>query len=154
VLSAHRDRFLRHFETSGWARREDDVWGATPSGEAVLACLAEQLRGVIEAYMACCSALAELDRGADENVDIDKRGLRKQAAQYFERSELLGEAARPEAANDTTFSNVLELFVERRILVENRGGSRRSSDVRYARGEEWHALAELRERLAGALGSR
>ncbi len=154
ALVASRNRFLRHFETAGWARCEDDVWQATPSGEAVLACLAEQSRGVIEAYMACCSALAVLGGGADENVDIDKRGLRKQAAQYFERSELLGEAARPEAANDATFSNVLDLLVERRILVENRGGGRRSSEARYARGEAWHALAELRERLAGALGSR
>ena len=154
VLAANQERCLRHFETSGWACCVEDVWRATPSGEAILACLAEQSRGVIEAYMACCSALAVLDSDADENIDIDKRGLRKQAAQYFERSELLGEAARPEAANDATFSNVLDLLVERRILVENHSGSRRSSEARYARGEEWHALVDFRERLAEALGSR
>lgn len=153
ALLASRDRFLHHFESAGWARREDDAWQPTPSGEAVLACLAEQSRGVIEAYMACCSALVLLETDAGEAVEIDKRALRKQAGQYFERSELLGEAARPESANDATFANVLDLLVERRILVENRGG-RRATEARYARGEEWHALAEFRERLASALGSR
>ena len=151
--AASRERFLLHFESAGWAVCEDGAWRATAAGEAVLGCLAEQSRGVIEAYVACCSALAMLGSDSDQNVEIDKRGLRKQAAQYFERSELLGEAARPEAANDTTFSNVLDLLVERGILVENQGGGRRSSDARYARGEAWHALSEMRERLAAALGS-
>lgn len=153
ALVASRTRLLAHFEAAGWARREGEVWQSTPEGEAILACLAEQSRGVLEAYMACCSALGVLDSEPDEAADIDKRGLRKRAAQYFERSELLGEAARPESANDTTFSNVLDLLVERQILVENRGG-RRSSEARYARGEAWHALTDFRERLAGALGSR
>ena len=69
-------------------------------------------------------------------------------------AELLGEAARPEAANDTTFRNVLDLLVERGILVERRGAGRRASEALYARGEEWASLGEFRDRLAGALASR
>jgi glycerol-3-phosphate O-acyltransferase len=154
ALAASRSRLLSYFENAGWARCHAGRWQATASGEAILACLAEQSRGVLEAYRACCSVLVVLDSEAEGSVDIDKRGLRKQAAQYFERSELLGEAARPEAANDSTFSNVLDLLVERRILQEQRGSGRRSSEARYARGDAWQALEELRERLAGALGPR
>ena len=154
ALTTRCDRLLGHFEQARWARREDDVWQATEAGAPLLRCLAEQSRGVIEAYVACCSALGALESESGEIVEIDKKGLRKQAEQYFKNAELLGEAARPEAANDTTFSNVLDLLVERRILVENRREGRRSSEVRYARGEEWAALGEFRERLAGALASR
>jgi glycerol-3-phosphate O-acyltransferase len=150
ALTTRCDRLLGHFESAGWARREDDVWRATETGAPLLECLAEQSRGVIEAYMACCAALGD---ESGENVEMDKKGLRKQAEQYFKNAELLGEAARPEAANDTTFSNVLDLLVERRLLVEIRSSGRRS-EVRYARGEEWAALGEFRERLAGALASR
>ena len=153
-MTTRCDRLLGHFEQARWARREDDAWQATEAGAPLLRCLAEQSRGVIEAYVACCSALGALESESGEIVEIDKKGLRKQAEQYFKNAELLGEAARPEAANDTTFSNVLDLLVERRILVENRREGRRSSEVRYARGEEWAALGEFRERLAGALASR
>jgi glycerol-3-phosphate O-acyltransferase len=160
ALTSRCDRLLGHFEEVGWARRDEDVWAATEAGEPVLRCLAEQSRGVIEAYMACCSALGVLEPGApgvegdaEEPVEIDKKGLRKRAEQYFHNAELLGEAARPEAANDTTFANALDLLVERRILVEHRGSGRRSSEARYARGEDWSALSEFRERLAGALAS-
>jgi len=128
------------------------VWSATESGEPLLRCLAEQARGVIEAYQACCSALTVLDE--DESDGIDKKALRKRATQYFENSELLGEVVRPEAANDTTFSNVLDLLVERRILTAHSVAGRRSSETRYSRGEEWAALTAVRDRLAAALSSR
>ncbi len=157
ALTSRCDRLLRHFEEAGWARCQGEAWAATEAGEPLLRCLAEQIRGVIEAYAACCSALTVLEpvAGGDaETVEIDKKGIRKQAQQYFRSAELLGEAARPEAANDTTFSNVLDLLVERGILVEKRAAGRRSSESLYARGEEWAALAEFRERLAGALAGR
>ena len=158
ALAIRCDRLLRHFEDAGWARRDDDQWAATESGEALLRCLAEQSRGVIEAYMACCATL-QLKIGTDpaegeEPPDIDKKGLRKAAQEYFRNAELIGEAARPEAANDTTFQNVLDLLVERRILAERRTTGRRSSETRYARGDDWGALVEFRERLAGALAGR
>lgn len=150
------ERLLGWFEEAGWARQESGVWEATASGEAPLRCLAEQSRGVIEAYLACCSVLSlllEPPGGGEQVAEVDRKGLRKAAQEYFRHAELLGEAARPEAANDTTFSNVLDWLVERDILVEQRVG-RRSSDARYARGEAWDGLAELRERLAAALGGR
>jgi hypothetical protein len=127
------------------------TWVATSSGIPPLRCLAEQTRGVIEAYQACCSALTGL---VDVDIDaIAKKELRRRAARYFENAELLGEAARPEAANDITFSNILDLLVERRILREEPVVSKRSKETRFSRGEEWQALGELRDRLAAALPS-
>ncbi len=158
TLASGCERLLGHFEEAGQAVCEEGVWSATPKGEPILRCLAEQSRGVIEAYAACCTALSVVLAPAEDPEapppDIDKKGLRKQAQEYFRNAELLGEAARPEAANDTTFSNVLDLLVERGILIEQRGAGRRSSEMRYARGEAWAALAEFRERLAGALTGR
>jgi glycerol-3-phosphate O-acyltransferase len=154
LLATRSSRLLRRFEDAGWAVLEDGSWRASEEGEPLLRTLAEQARGVIEAYMACCAALSVLESDAEETVEIDKKGLRKQAEHFFRNAELLGEAVRPEAANDTTFSNVLDLLVERRILVENRTAGRRASEARYARGEEWAALAEFKDRLAGALTSR
>ncbi len=158
VLTSRCDRLLAHFEQTGWAHCEGERWQASEAGEPILRVLAEQSRGVIEAYMSCCAALAiVLDPARDGEglpAEIDKKGLRKQAQEYFRHAELLGEAARPEAANDTTFSNVLDLLVERGIIVENRRGGRRSADARYARGEAWHELSGFRERLAGALAGR
>jgi hypothetical protein len=107
---------------------------------------------VIEAYQACCSALLGL--GDAEVETIGRKELRRSAARYFENAELLGEAARPEAANDATFTNVLDQLVERGILCERTFTTKRSKEVRYARGESWEALAELRDRLAAALSSR
>jgi len=146
------ERCLAHFAESGYARQDGEEWVATPAGLPLLRCLAEQTRSVIEAYQACCSVLASL---ADDDAEpLDKKELRKRASQYFEHSALLGEAARPEAANDTTFSNVLDLLVSRGILVEERAVAKRTVVVRYARGENWMALAELQERLAADVPSR
>jgi hypothetical protein len=124
---------------------------ATPEGVPFLRCVAEQTLSVIEAYQACCAALAGL---SDDGAPMDKKELRRRAAQYFEHSALLGEAARPEAANDATFSNVLGLLVERGVLVEESVTNKRSVEIVYARGENWPALTELRERLAAAVSYR
>jgi glycerol-3-phosphate O-acyltransferase len=151
ALATSCRRFLTHFEEAGWVRREGVTWVATSLGIPPLRCLAEQTRGVIEAYQACCSALTGL---VDADIDaIAKKELRRRAARYFENAELLGEAARPEAANDITFSNILDLLVERRILREEPVVSKRSKETRFSRGEEWQALGELRDRLAAALPS-
>jgi glycerol-3-phosphate O-acyltransferase len=152
ALSTSCRRVLDHFEESGWVQREGVVWVATSAGVPLLRCLAEQTRGVIEAYQACCSALLGL--GDAEVETIGRKELRRSAARYFENAELLGEAARPEAANDATFTNVLDQLVERGILCERTFTTKRSKEVRYARGESWEALAELRDRLAAALSSR
>ena len=143
---------LEHFESEGWVEIIDDNWVATSEGHEPLSMLAEQTRGVIEAYQACCSALAGL--GDAEVETIGKKELRRRAARYFENAELLGEAARPEAANDVTFTNVLDQLVGRGILTARMVATKRSTEVRYARGESWEALAELQDRLAAALSSR
>jgi glycerol-3-phosphate O-acyltransferase len=154
ALATRWRRLLGFFEEAGWAECDDAGWRATEAGTPLLRCLAEQSRGVIEAYVACCSALALLESETAGRIEIDKKTLRKRAELYFRHAELLGEAARPEAANDTTFSNVLELLVERRILALVRSSGRRSSEARYARGEQWSSLGAFRERLAAALSSR
>jgi glycerol-3-phosphate O-acyltransferase len=145
-------RCLAHFAEQGYVQLEGSTWLATREGEPVLHCLAEQTVSVIEAYQACCAALVGLSDVEGELMG--KKELRRRAAQYFEHSELLGEAARPESANDATFSNVLDLLVERGILVEHRTTNKRSIEISYARGENWAALAELQERLAAAVSYR
>ncbi len=155
TLARRSERLLGFFEDAGWASRDDGRWQAEAAGLPLLRCLAEQSRGVIEAYLACCAAArAALEGDEEEPIEFDRKALRKQAEQDFHNAELLGEAARPEAANETTFSNALDLLLERGILTLNRGSGRRSSEARYARGENWAALPALQERLAGALASR
>jgi len=150
VLAAHREGFVDHFERQGWIEQRGDLLLVTPKGEALFRCLAEQTRGVIEAYLAVCSVLPEADE------EVGTKELRKRAAQYFENAELLGQAVRLEAPNDTTFANLLDLLVARDILTWRRDspkvrGKGRSPETFYARGESWVELVELRERLAAAL---
>jgi len=153
VLVAHCEGFVDHFERQGWIEQSAERLRVTPKGEALCLCLAEQTRGVLEAYLAACSVLPQADE------ELGRKELRKRAVQYFENAELLGEAVRPEAANDTTFTNLFDLLVSRGILEtrreEPRGrGKGKQSEILYSRGESWDAAAELRERLASALFAR
>jgi glycerol-3-phosphate O-acyltransferase len=153
VLAAHCEAFLDHFEARGWIERSDELLFATADGEPVLRFLAEQTRGVIEAYWAACSV------ALDEDLEVDRKEFLARVAARFENARLLGEAERPECANDTTFSNALELLVRRGILetrqVEVRSGrkSTRQTTV-IARGEQAHSLGDIRDRLATAVSSR
>ena len=148
VLVAHCEAFIDHFERNGWIEPVGDVLQVTERGRATLGYLAEQTRGVIEAYYAACSAVEE------SNGEIAAKELHKAAAQHFVHAQLLGEAQRTEASNDTTFSNLADLLVRSGILTSERvAGKGRSSETRYARGERWDSLQELRERLAVALSA-
>jgi hypothetical protein len=91
---------------------------------------------------------------ADEAVTSRRLALRVQ--EQFERSQLLGEVSRREAANPVTFANAIDLFVRRGILDRTRAEVGRDStrDSLYTRGPAFEELAALRARLAAALGAR
>jgi len=147
VLAAHIEGFLDYFERSGWIERREGRLVPTGSDHGFFDCLAAQTRGVIEAYHAACTALLHVEN------DLDRKEFYKRAADHFRHSELLGEAGRREASNETTFSNALDLLVRRGILEERASGARRR-DTRFARGEAWETLETLRRRLANALDAR
>jgi hypothetical protein len=73
--------------------------------------------------------------------------------EQFQRSQILGEAERPEAANPITFQNALDLLVRRGVLERRRGGEGAASsrETLYVRGPAFEDLRALRERLAAAL---
>ena len=140
------ESLLRHFEGHGWIQR-GDRWQATEAGQSNLAFLAEQTRSVVEGYHVAFAAVALLDG------PIGRKALRKAITEQFERSELLGEAAMPEASNPVTFGNAVDLLLRRGILspVESEEGAREPS---YEQGPDWHRLAELQDQLATALAAR
>ncbi|MCZ6464881.1 MAG: 1-acyl-sn-glycerol-3-phosphate acyltransferase, partial [Proteobacteria bacterium] len=150
ILAAHREGFLDHFEARGWVESRGDALIPTAEGEPILRFLAEQTRGVIEAYHAAFLVAVELD-------SVNRKEFFKRAAAQFENAELLGEAQRRESANDSTFQNALDLLVRRGILearkTEIGKGTKRGvrEEVVYARGEHAAALGELTRRLAAAL---
>ncbi len=148
VLAAHGAAFLDDFEAKGWIDRSGQTFEVSPAGEPVLRFLAEQTRGVIEAYAAACSVAAEPE------LDVDRKAFLAEAAERFESARLLGEAERTESANETTFQNALDLMVRRGILASRREeppaekrGRKAIPTVRFSRGDRWDALGELRERL-------
>jgi glycerol-3-phosphate O-acyltransferase len=149
VLAAHAEGFLDHFEALGWIERNDDVLFSTARGEGILGCLVAQTQGVLECYEAACQVLLHVEG------HITKREYLAQVKEAFERSQLLGTAQRTEAANDTTFSNALDLMLRREILCAEKLPRRSGpSDLQFAPGESWLALRELRERLAAAVSAR
>jgi glycerol-3-phosphate O-acyltransferase len=150
LLAAHFDGFLDHFERFGWVERRDGRLRATEKGVTYLRFLAEQTRGVVEAYYATFAAVL----GA--KGPLTARGLQKAASEQFERFGLLGEVDRREAANPVTFANAVDLLVRRGVLerapVTGRGD--RPREVAYVRGAAFDDLAALRELLATALSAR
>jgi hypothetical protein len=90
---------------------------------------------------------------ADELVS--KRRLESEVREQFDRARLLGEVARPEASNPTTFASAIDALVRRRVLVQRRTDARRDAvrDTLYTRGPAFDELGRLRERLAAALAS-
>jgi glycerol-3-phosphate O-acyltransferase len=150
LLAAHFDAFLDHFERFGWVERRDGELRATEKGVTYLRFLAEQTRGVVEAYYATFAAVL----GA--KGPLTARGLQKAASEQFERFGLLGEVDRREAANPVTFANAVDLLVRRGVLerapVTGRGD--RPREVAYVRGAAFDDLSALRELLATALSAR
>ena len=124
---------------------------ATEKGTAYFEFLAEQTRGVFEAYYTTYGAVL-----ASDEDGLTAKALRKVAGEQFERAGLLGEVGRHEAANPVTFSNAVDTLVRLRILAHAPGapGPERSRDAAYVRGEAFDDLTAIHERLATALSAR
>jgi glycerol-3-phosphate O-acyltransferase len=150
LMAAHLEAFADYFERKGVITRRAGRLEAAEKGVAYLRFLAEQTRGMLEVYYAAMGAVL----AADEVVTGRRIALRVQ--EQFERSQLLGEVSRREAANPVTFANAIDVFVRRRILDRTRAEAGRDStrDSLYTRGPAFEELAPLRERLAAALGAR
>ena len=149
VLAAHLDAFVDHFERFGWLERKEGELRVTEKGVPTCRFLAEQTRGVVEAYYATVAAV--LAAVSDGELVILKE-LRKAASEQFERAQLLGEVDRREAANPVTFANAVDLLVRRRILERAEKASK--GEDAFVRGDGFGELPALRERLAGALSAR
>ncbi len=151
VLAAHFDAFLDHFERMGWIERSGERLLATEKGVPCFRFLAEQTCGVVEVYYATFAAALGVAEG-----ELSARRLEKEAADQFERSFLLGEVERREAANPVAFGGAVEHLVRLRILERAReqGGGERPRDTTYLRGPAWGELPALRDRLAAALAAR
>ena len=135
------EKLLVHFETAGWIERQEHRAAVTSDGEGILACLDLQTRGVAECYEAVCRVVA--DAAGDLNHDaILERGLAVLTNAYR-----LGLSGHPEAANQATFGNAVDLLLARRIL-ERTGTADSASKTLYAPGEEWASLGDLHELLA------
>jgi glycerol-3-phosphate O-acyltransferase len=150
LLAAHFDAFLDHFERFGWVERCDGQLQATEKGVAYLRFLAEQTRGVLEAYHATFAAVLWA------KGPLTAKGLQKAASEQFEHAGLLGEVDRREAANPVTFANAVDLLVRRDVLehapVTGRGD--RPREIAYVRGTAFDDLPALCELLATALSAR
>jgi glycerol-3-phosphate O-acyltransferase len=154
VLAAHGDAYLDYFERSGWVQRRGELLAPTAAGAKIFAILEGQTRGAIEAYQAACDAAAVLEEA------VTRKEFCTLAAQQFGHAELLGEAGRREASNDTTFTNALDLLVRRGILSQERRPKKGRGQGRgkkkpvametvFSPCEDGAALAELRTLLLG-----
>jgi len=148
VLAAQLDGFLDHFERMEWIERNDEAPRVTEKGRPTVCFLAEQTRGIAEAWHAAFAAAATV---APDEVQ-GRKALVRTAQEQFERAELLGEVARREAANAVTFGNAFDLLARRGILAPAKSGA--SREPGYARGEAFDDLPALRERLAALLACR
>jgi glycerol-3-phosphate O-acyltransferase len=150
VLAAHLDGYLDYFERCGHLERRDTERRATEKGIPYFRFLAAQTRSFPEAYLATFSAVLQAA------PTTGGRRLEREVLEQLQRSQLLGEAERPEAANPVTVQNALDLLVRRGVLERRRGGegSGSSRDVLYVRGPAFEDLRTLRERLATALAAR
>jgi glycerol-3-phosphate O-acyltransferase len=150
VLAAHLDGYLDYFERCGHLERTDLGLRATEKGVAYFEFLAAQTRSFPEAYLAAFSTVLQCE------PTISGRRLEREVGEQFVRSQILGEAERPEASNAVTFKNALDLLVRRGVLERRRGGEGAASarDVLYVRGPGFEDLRGLRDRLASVLRAR
>jgi len=149
VMAAHLEAYLDFFERSGRLGRQGEVLRPTEKGYGYFRFLADQTRGMLEAYFAAFTAAAALE------APTGRRALLRAASQQFARGQLLGELTRAEASNPITFGNAFALLVERGIL-ETRAptGRERRREPLYARGARFDELSSLRALLAAALRAR
>jgi glycerol-3-phosphate O-acyltransferase len=141
VLGYQFEAFLDYFERIGALERFDDQLAATEKGRPYFTFLAEQTRGLLEAYYATFGALLAAEG------PLTRKQLEPLAAEQFERAELLGEVRRREGVNTVTVGNALDLLTRRGALEAQAGKDGR----RYVRGPAHEDLAALRERLGSAL---
>ena len=166
------EAFVLHFQQMGWvALREErdeslsslltgakgrskgeasECWVVTREGEPFMRCLEAQTRGVLEAYRSLVTVVLHW-----EEAELKKKELCKQAAEHFQHAQLLGEAQRAEATNDTTFGNALDLLERRGMLLRQapEPGARRSRDAVYLLPADRAELGDLERRLASALSA-
>jgi len=141
------ESLLGYFEASGWIEREEDETRLTAAGEGILSCLDFQTRGVAECYEAVCRVVAQAEG------DLSHELILERSLDVLKNAQRLGLSGHPEAANEATFGNALDLLVARQILVRT-GSSGNTSEALYAPGEEWGALGELHELLARPAAAR
>jgi glycerol-3-phosphate O-acyltransferase len=149
VLAAHLEAYLDFFERSGRLERHGELLRPTEKGRGYFRFLADQTRGMLEAYFAAFTAAGAIE------APTPRKALLRAATQQFERGQLLGEMTHVEASNPITFGNAFALLLERRIL-ETRAptGRERRREPLYARGARFDDLAPLRALLAAALRAR
>jgi glycerol-3-phosphate O-acyltransferase len=149
VLAAHLDGYLDYFERCGHLERTETELRATEKGIPYFRFLAELTQVFPEAYLAAFAAVLQAE------PTISGRRLERAIEEQFQRSQILGEAERPEAANPITFRNAIDLVVRRGVLERKRGeGTGSSRDVLYVRGPAFEDLRALCERLASAGAAR
>jgi len=151
LVLSRGEAVLEHLESRGFVERRDGVWRATAAGRRTLATLAEQTRGVVEAYETIARVLLAWMESAPGGVL--RSGLLRESQLAFENARLLGRVRRPEVQSDATFDNALVWLVSRGVLYAEsfRTGRRGGLDTRYARGEKWHELESIAAILAAAL---
>lgn len=144
-----RNAFLSHFSDAGWVSTREGRLVPTAAGEVVFECLAEQTRSVIEVYRVACAVVAQLEG------EVNAKEFSERVASQFECAELLGNATRREAANDTTYSNARDMLVRRGVLrvgsreVKRKGKGKkgRGTESVYSRVEDTRELSFLQSRL-------
>ncbi len=146
VLASHVDAFIDHFERFGWIERSGERLEPTEKGVSYFRFLAEQTRGIVEVYYATSNAVLAMV-GA-----MSRKNLMKAADEHYVRSELLGEVARRESANETAFRGSLDLM-ERRGILEQAPDSTGKEPL-YQPGPQFEDVMPLGRRLAAALAAR
>ncbi len=150
VMAAHFDGMLDHFARYGWVEHGEGHVRATEKGTPTFRRLAEQTRGVVEVYYTTFAAAQALPG------PISSKRLLKAAEEQYERSDLLGEVDRREAANPVTFANAVDALVRCEMLEQAAApeSTGRARDLTYVPGPAFDDLPALRERLAAALAAR
>jgi len=144
VCATHLEAFIDYFERMGALESCEGDLRATEKGRGYLLFLAEQTRGLLEAYYAAFSSFLTLEGPRTQ------KALEKQVQEQFQRAYLLGEIQRLESWNAVTFRNALALMTRRGILERSTG----EKEGLYGPGPAFDELAGLRERLAAAVGAR
>jgi len=147
------EALLGHFAQKGYMMQRDGLWVPTDTGRPVFENLAEQTRGVVDVYSVACVTVSEFEG------EVTRRDFLKRLGTAYESASMLGEARRVEAANDTTFSNAVDLLISRGVLLEHqrdvvdKKGKPKGSERVLVRANETEKLDRLREdlRVSGPL---